>query len=271
MKHIFISAPPSASRAVNQMHENLRSIGYRPWIDPHPRPNMDWRFEIDDAIRAADAVIVIVTPHAAKSIYVTYEWSLALGFGIPVIPVIFQRAEMHPRLQMLEHYDYSAYTEPYQFWDYFKRELRRKLDVVPQPQLVAQNPPNPAPVQASPAANPVEYPAYTRSFMPTVPGFWIVVRRGPKLNEMFRLAKDTITLGRDDDNDITLDDPEVSRRHLRFLWRETHFAVEDLNSTNGTRLNGGARIQGSVDLTDGVTLHLGDGVILSYEEVPRAD
>ncbi|MEO1290776.1 MAG: toll/interleukin-1 receptor domain-containing protein [Chloroflexota bacterium] len=102
MKHIFISFSQRDSRYMTTMRENLIRIGYKPWIDPKPRPGQDWRFEIDDAIRSADAVLVIVSPSAAESVYVTYEWSLAIGLDVPVIPVIFSKAKMHPRLNMLE-------------------------------------------------------------------------------------------------------------------------------------------------------------------------
>ena len=61
MKHIFISHSARDTRHLTIMRDNLLRIGYRPWIDPHPRPGQDWRFAIDDALLAADAVIVIVT------------------------------------------------------------------------------------------------------------------------------------------------------------------------------------------------------------------
>jgi pSer/pThr/pTyr-binding forkhead associated (FHA) protein len=103
--------------------------------------------------------------------------------------------------------------------------------------------------------------------MPTEPGYYIVVRRGPELNKMYKLAGDVITLGRDATNDITIEDAEVSRYHLRLKWQGDGYAVEDLGSTNGTRINSGARIQGDVKLQPGQALMLGDAIILSYEAV----
>lgn len=38
--------------------------------------------------------------------------------------------------------------------------------------------------------------------------------------------------------DVSLNDAQISRRHLRFSARAHHAVVEDLNSANGTRLNG---------------------------------
>lgn len=263
MKHVFISFSQRDSRYMTTMRENLMRIGHKPWIDPKPRPGQDWRFDIDDAIRAADAVLVIVSPSAAESVYVTYEWSLAIGLDVPVIPVIFSRAKMHPRLQMLEHFDFTAFQSEAQFWDYFNREIQRILADDPQ----ASRPMPAVNVQSAPA--PAQGAAFTRQVMPTTPGHHLVVRRGPGLNTIFPMTKPVVTLGRDATNDITMDDPEVSRYHLRFTWdaNQNAYMVEDLQSTNGTRLNGGSRIDGLNYLMPGTALMLGDTIIVSYEVI----
>lgn len=46
-----------------------------------------------------------------------------------------------------------------------------------------------------------------------------------------------ITLGRKNDNTVVLEDPYVSYYHLRFFLRDGRYVIEDLNSTNGTKLN----------------------------------
>ncbi|MDH5183752.1 MAG: FHA domain-containing protein, partial [Gammaproteobacteria bacterium] len=60
----------------------------------------------------------------------------------------------------------------------------------------------------------------------------------------FPLDKDTLGVGRGMDNEITIDDIAVSSRHCR-IFRETvdsergiyAYAIEDLDSTNGTFIN----------------------------------
>jgi pSer/pThr/pTyr-binding forkhead associated (FHA) protein len=56
----------------------------------------------------------------------------------------------------------------------------------------------------------------------------------------FMLNKPQITLGRNDDNDVVLDDPLVSGHHALIIIGEGGRAIllQDLNSTNGTRVNG---------------------------------
>ena len=102
--------------------------------------------------------------------------------------------------------------------------------------------------------------------MPLGPGYWLVIRRGPMLNQMFRLDKDIVSLGRDAANDILIKDPEVSRYHLRLLKRGDVYLLEDLGSVNGARING-RRTAGRARLNDGDVIMLGDGIGLSYHLV----
>jgi transcriptional regulator with GAF, ATPase, and Fis domain len=51
-----------------------------------------------------------------------------------------------------------------------------------------------------------------------------------------------ITIGRDQDNDLHIDDVNLSRQHCRILRTKEGIVVEDLSSSNGTYVNG-ARIQ----------------------------
>ena len=45
-------------------------------------------------------------------------------------------------------------------------------------------------------------------------------------------------IGRGSDADITVDDTGISRRHVEILWDGTRAQVNDLGSTNGSKLNG---------------------------------
>jgi hypothetical protein len=63
------------------------------------------------------------------------------------------------------------------------------------------------------------------------------------------------TVGRSEENDIVISDPNVSRRHARILRSDSGFVVEDLGSTNGTLLDGAPidreRIEDGDELTFG--------------------
>jgi hypothetical protein len=62
-------------------------------------------------------------------------------------------------------------------------------------------------------------------------------------------------VGRSEENDIVISDPNVSRRHARLSRSDNGFVVEDLGSTNGTLLDGAPidreRIESGDELTFG--------------------
>ncbi len=63
------------------------------------------------------------------------------------------------------------------------------------------------------------------------------------------------SIGRSEENEIVIQDPNVSRRHARLLRSENGFLVEDSGSTNGTLLDGAPidreRIENGDELTFG--------------------
>ncbi len=99
--------------------------------------------------------------------------------------------------------------------------------------------------------------------------FRLVVRRGPQPNQTYELNKDIITLGRDITNDIVINDPEVSRHHMRMTRGPGGFTIEDLGSTNGTFVNG-QRVTGARPLRAGDMIGLGETVTLGYESLGAA-
>lgn len=64
------------------------------------------------------------------------------------------------------------------------------------------------------------------------------------------------TAGRADNNPMILDDPFASTHHAMFLWRENAWWLEDLESHNGTFLNG-ERILKPTQLISGDRIRIG--------------
>lgn len=80
------------------------------------------------------------------------------------------------------------------------------------------------------------------------------------------LAQGVNLLGRDPDATVLVNDVSVSRRHARVSVRESIAVIEDLQSHNGTFLNG-RRIDAETELRDGDLIGLGP-ITLAVECYP---
>jgi pSer/pThr/pTyr-binding forkhead associated (FHA) protein len=65
----------------------------------------------------------------------------------------------------------------------------------------------------------------------------LVVRKGPEVGERFELSPGTLTVGRDPEADIFLNDVTVSREHAVLEISEGAVALKDVGSLNGTFVN----------------------------------
>ncbi|HSJ58111.1 MAG TPA: FHA domain-containing protein [Anaerolineae bacterium] len=73
---------------------------------------------------------------------------------------------------------------------------------------------------------------------------------GDEIKGRWTLDPPVTTIGRWHDNDVVVDDRWVSRYHARIVRRDDRYVVEDLDSKNGTFVNG-QRIAAPVALHDG--------------------
>ncbi len=70
---------------------------------------------------------------------------------------------------------------------------------------------------------------------------------------------DGLRIGRNDDNDVTIADGRVSRHHARIVLDGAGFAIEDLQSSNGTFVDG-AQVQ-HARLHAGASIVVGETVL----------
>ncbi len=86
-------------------------------------------------------------------------------------------------------------------------------------------------------------------------GLVLVVQKGPEVGERFYVDRPELTVGRDPERDIFLNDVTVSRRHAVLRLGEGVVSVEDRGSLNGTYVNG-VRVDAAV-LKSGDILQIG--------------
>ena len=97
--------------------------------------------------------------------------------------------------------------------------------------------------------------------------YQLTMRTGPTPGKIFQLTSGETNIGRDNTNEFPIADPEISRHHARIIYQGGYFVLEDLNSTNGTFVNG-KRLVGQYVLQPGDVLNLGENVTLAFEGVP---
>jgi two-component system, NtrC family, sensor kinase len=88
----------------------------------------------------------------------------------------------------------------------------------------------------------------------------LFVIRGMDQGNRFEIGEPMIRVGRDVSNNIQLHDTEVSRHHAEIRCLDNAFTILDLNSSNGTYINGQRIKQGSINSGD--QLQMGSTLML---------
>ena len=84
----------------------------------------------------------------------------------------------------------------------------------------------------------------------------LIITEGPLAGSMVPLTPTSITIGRDQNCTLVLNDSYASSHHARVFPKDGAWWLEDLNSTNGTTLAGRA-VHGAVVLPVGVPVRIG--------------
>ena len=109
MGNIFISYHHADKRFAEALEAQLLDADFQTWRDPDLRAGESWRDAIDEAIRAAAAVVLVMSPAAKASAYLNYEWAFALGAEVKVIPLLLglPPEQLHPRLAHSQALDFT--------------------------------------------------------------------------------------------------------------------------------------------------------------------
>lgn len=107
-----------------------------------------------------------------------------------------------------------------------------------------------------------------------------MVSEGELIGHRWTLADDEMLIGRGTDADIVLPERQVSRYHLKIHYRDGRYFLEDLESKNGTFLNG-QQVKGTVPLQDGDEIQIAlcvrmlfvgsDATVPLSFDLPKAD
>ena len=90
-----------------------------------------------------------------------------------------------------------------------------------------------------------------------MPAQLLALSDGPSL----LIDKPILLLGRQAECDVQLNSRKVSRRHCVIAQINDYLVVRDLDSTNGTRLNG--QLADEAELKDGDVIQLGESTLVN--------
>lgn len=89
----------------------------------------------------------------------------------------------------------------------------------------------------------------------------LIVVSGPNEGDYYPLGKRTIVIGRDEGCPVQITDDRVSRRHLQIRAGDAGYVALDMNSANGSWING-RRIETEVDLDDNDEIEVGSSKLV---------
>jgi len=98
----------------------------------------------------------------------------------------------------------------------------------------------------------------------------LVIVKGRSSGMEYTLTTTYSVIGRDKDADVMLKDPLVSRQHAVVIYHDGSYVVKDLDSTNGTHMNGAVVKQAT--LRHGDTFRVGDTTLqFVLQDAPRSE
>lgn len=99
---------------------------------------------------------------------------------------------------------------------------------------------------------------------------YLIVIAGPHSGKMFKLERNATIVGRSPSTELQLQDVGISRIHARLYRVASDFFVEDLQSANGTFVNG-ARVLTSQQLHDGDKIAIGSSTVVKFTFTDKLD
>ncbi|GAB4484192.1 MAG: hypothetical protein Fur0016_08220 [Anaerolineales bacterium] len=89
----------------------------------------------------------------------------------------------------------------------------------------------------------------------------LLIQESGELSKTLHFTQGDILIGRDPECEVTLEDAAVSARHARLTYHHNQWWLEDLQSTNGTKLNN-ETVQTATIVVNGDTIQCGQTALI---------
>jgi predicted ATPase len=109
---IFISYAHADSAFVDRLEADLRQQGFDPWVDRQRlKGGQRWRRELQDAVKRAQVLLLVLSPDAIASENVQIEYDYVLELGNVVIPLYYRQCEVPMELRAIQWIDFRQSYE----------------------------------------------------------------------------------------------------------------------------------------------------------------
>jgi hypothetical protein len=168
MSRLFFSYSRADADFVRRLAGDLRAAGIDLWLDQEDIPPGErWDRAVEEAMKSAPSLLVVLSPVSASSQNVLDEMSYGLETGKRIIPVLHKQCEIPFRLRRLQYVDFTG------SYDRALAQLVKAIRGREQPAPAASVPAGAAAVPDASAGNaPIGIPAVEASpavTHPTVP------------------------------------------------------------------------------------------------------
>lgn len=278
--HVFISYNRDDTRIMRRIKNTLAEAGLEIWTDEGIEigtPN--WQLAIERAIETCLCMVCVLTPAAKQSHWVREELVYAT-FHEKQVYMIHTRGEYKQVAilgftvaQLIDVRDNDLYQPRMtQLCSRILDELRGR-DATAETHESAemsltQKLPEPSELEFDATEALVEDHTVPKAFMPaTIPSHeqhQLIVQRGKEFTATtsFNIADTFVTVGRDKNSTIYIEDSSVSREHCQLIYTNDGFLVRDMDSVNGTYINAERiRIR---NLKNKDTIQVGPNISLVY-------
>lgn len=282
---IFISYSRQDRHTAEQFAASLEREGFVVWWDDAIHSGETFDEVIEEELRAAKAVVVLWSPRSVISRWVRAEATIA-DRRRRLVPAIIEPCDKPIIFELTQTVDLSHWQGDIsdRVWRIFVKDLCRMTGKTESPghsaasasasapmqrsapSSFAQLRSVPLPVSGNAAAELDEEEQYnpTQAFSrmteeelgAALKLHWLEMMQDGKVEERVQIGPGGIRIGRTAPAELILSDPGVSRAHCKVEFVAGELRVIDLNSTNGSYVDG-TKVTGSATLPVGSTLKVG--------------
>jgi len=261
-RDVFISYSREDRAAARHFAQSLGKEGLSVWWDAALHSGETFDQVIERELRAASAVIVLWSPRSVGSRWVRAEATLADRQG-KLVPVIIESCDRPIIFELTHTNDLADWTGDVRDprWRVLVEDLRRLVaEGIGKTSQPVRNVLNAAPVRTPENRAQVVDDSQATQFYTGVEitdvFHCLEVDAGHDSAKRFVVTTTGLKIGRAPPADIILSDKQVSRTHCLVELAAGGLRVSDLNSTNGTFIDG-ERILGPSPLDVGSVLRVG--------------